>query len=226
MTVDALAATGGLILNPLVRLWNSFISILPGIVAAIIIIIIGYFVSWAIGKGLKSLLEKSGLDKYTSKSNLSKAVGHTRISSILGEVAKWYVFLIFLQAGVDLLDLGTLSLYLDRFVMWLPNVIIASLLVIFGLIVIHIICRKIEEHTEMNGVEFISKLVKVVLITLIVIISLQQIGVNVNILENLVLLIVGAVAVGIAIALGIGLGGALKDDGRNIVREIKNSLKH
>jgi len=143
----------------------------------------------------------------------------------LGEVAKWYVFLIFLQAGVDLLDLGTLSLYLDRFVMWLPNVIIASLLVIFGLIVIHIICRKIEEHTEMNGVEFISKLVKVVLITLIVIISLQQIGVNVNILENLVLLIVGAVAIGIAIALGIGLGGALKDDGRNIVRDKRNRAR-
>ena len=226
MAVDALSATGVLILNPLVQLWNGFIGVLPGIVAALIILIIGYFVAMGIGWGITRLLEKAGIDKYMSKSKLSGAVGHTKITSILGEVVKWYVFLIFLQAGVDLLSLGTLSLYLDRFVMWLPNVIVAALVIIFGLAVSHIISMKIEEHTELNGVEFISKLVKVVLMTLIIIMALQQIGVNVRLLENLVLLLVGALAIGIAIALGVGLGGALKDDGKNIVKGIRGSLKH
>ena len=226
MAVDALSATGVLILNPLVRLWNSFIDILPGIVAAIIILIIGYFVALGIGWGVKRLLEKTGIDKHMAKSKFSGAVGHTQVSGVLGEVTKWYVFLIFLQAGVDLLNLGTLSLYLDRFVLWLPNVIVAALIVIFGLAVTHFICRKIEEHTELKGVAMVSKIVKGVLVVLIVIMSLQQIGVNVRILENLVLLIVGAVAVGLAIAMGIGLGGALKDDGKNIVREVRQSLKH
>ncbi|HLC63616.1 MAG TPA: hypothetical protein VJJ21_04840 [Candidatus Nanoarchaeia archaeon] len=226
MAVDALSATGVLILNPLVQLWNGFIEVLPGIVAALIILIIGYFVAMGIGWGITKLLEKTGIEKYMSKSKLSGAVGHTRITSILGEVVKWYVFLIFLQAGVDLLSLGTLSLYLDRFVMWLPNVIVAALVIIFGLAVSHIISMKIEEHTELNGVEFISKLVKVVLMTLIIIMALQQIGVNVRLLENLVLLLVGALAIGIAIALGVGLGGALKDDGKNIIKGIRGSLKH
>src|SRR3989344_3269165 len=226
MAVDALSATGVLILNPLVQLWNGFIGVLPGIVAALIILIIGYFVAMGIGWGITRLLEKAGIDKYMSKSKLSGAVGHTKITSILGEVVKWYVFLIFLQAAVDLLSLGTLSLYLDRFVMWLPNVIVAALVIIFGLAVSHIISMKIEEHTEINGVEFISKLVKVVLMTLVIIMALQQIGVNVRLLENLVLIIVSALAVGIAIALGVGLGGALKDDGKNIVKGIRGSLKH
>lgn len=226
MAVDALSATGVLILNPLVQLWNGFVNVIPGIVAAIIILIIGYFIAMGIGWAIRRLLEKAGLDKYMVKSKLAGAVGKTKISGVLGEVVKWYVFLIFLQAGVDLLSLGTLSLYLDRFVMWLPNVIVAALLIIFGLAVTHLISMKIEEHTEINGVEFISRIVKIVLIVLIVIMSLQQIGVNVRILENLVLLIVGALAVGVAIALGIGLGGAMKDDGRNIVKGIKDSLKH
>ena len=226
MAVDALSATGVLILNPLVQLWNGFVGILPGIVAALIILILGYFISIGIGWGIRRLLEKTGIDKHMAKSKLSGAVGKTRISSLLGEVVKWYVFLIFIQAGVDLLSLGTLSLYLDRFVMWLPNVIIAALLVIFGLAVAHVISMKIEEHTEINGVEFISKLVKVVLMTLIIIMALQQIGVNVRLLENLVLLLVGALAIGIAIALGVGLGGALKDDGKNIIKGIRGSLKH
>ena len=226
MAVDALSATGLLILDPFVQLWNGFVGILPGIVAALIILIIGYFISMGVGWGIRSLLEKTGLDKHMAKSKLSGAVGKTRISSLLGEVVKWYVFLIFIQAGVDLLSLGVLSLYLDRFVMWLPNVIIAGLLVIFGLAVAHVISMKIEEHTEINGVEFISKVVKVVLVVLIVIMALQQIGVNVRILESMVLLMVGALAIGIAIALGIGLGGALKDDGKTIIKDIKASLRH
>src|SRR3989344_6468850 len=226
MTVDALTATGSLILNPLVQLWNSFVDILPGIVAAIIVLIIGYFVALGIGHAVRHILDKSGLDRYMARSRLTGSVGHTRLSSVLGEVTKWYIFLIFLQAGVDLLSLGTLSLYLDRFVLWLPNVIIAAVIIIFGLAVSHIISMKIEEHTEINGVEFISRIVKVVLVVLIVIMALQQIGVNVRILENMVLLMVGALAIGIAIALGIGLGGALKDDGKTIIKDIKASLRH
>src|SRR3989338_7934950 len=157
MAIDALTATGSLILNPLVQLWNSFVDILPGIIAAIIILIIGYFVALGIGHAVRHILEKAGLDKYVSKSQLTGAVGHMKMSSLLGDITKWYVFLIFLQAGVDLLSLGTLSLYLDRFVMWLPNVIVAALLIIFGLAVTHLISMKIEEHTEINGVEFISR---------------------------------------------------------------------
>ena len=36
MALDAISTTGSLILNPLISLWNSFVGILPGIIAAII----------------------------------------------------------------------------------------------------------------------------------------------------------------------------------------------
>ena len=226
MTVDALTATGSLILNPLVQLWNSFVDILPGIVAAIIVLIIGYFVALGIGHAVRHILDKSGLDRYMARSRLTGSVGHTRLSSVLGEVTKWYIFLIFLQAGVDLLSLGTLSLYLDRFVLWLANVIIAAVIIIFGLAVAHFVAMKIEEHTDMKGVKGVTKLVKGVLILIVVVIALQQIGIKVNIIENLILLIVGALALGIAIALGIGLGKGLQSESKSIVKEIKDMLRH
>ena len=101
MAVDAVSTTGSLILNPLIEVWNGFVTILPGIIAAIILIIIGYFVALGIGHLVRMLLEKAGLDKYLEKSKFSKAVGHFNLSKILGEITKWYIFLIFLVAATD-----------------------------------------------------------------------------------------------------------------------------
>lgn len=226
MALDAVTATGSLILNPLISLWNGFVNILPGIIAAIIILIIGYFVALAIGHALRVILEKAGLDAYMQKAKLSKSVGHMKLSKVLGEITKWYIFLIFLQAGVDLLNLGTLSGVLNEFVLWLPNLIVAAIIIIFGVALSHFVGTKIEEHTEMKGIKFFSKILKLVILFIVIVISLSQVGVNVSILENTFLLLIGALAVGIAIALGIGLGTGLKPEGKKIVKEIEDLLKH
>ena len=85
---------------------------------------------------------------------------------------------------------------------------------------------KIEEHTTTRGVRFFSKIVKMVVYFIVLIVALQQIGVDVSILENTWYLLIGALAVGLAIALGIGLGGSLKQEGREIVDDLKGLMKH
>ncbi|MBU1203489.1 MAG: hypothetical protein KKG60_00275 [Nanoarchaeota archaeon] len=224
--VDTVTATGSLILSPLVTLWNSFVNILPGIVAALIILIIGYFVALGLGHLLRVILNKAGLDRYMSKAKYSKAVGHMRLSNIFGEILKWYVFIIFLQSAVALLNLGTLSGVLNEFVLWIPNVIIAAIVVIFGIAVAHFISMKIEEHTELRGVRFFSRIIKFVIVFMVAIIALNQIGVQASILENTFLLLIGAFAVGIAIALGIGLGKGLQIESKSIIKDIRDLLRH
>ena len=226
MALDAISTTGSLILNPLISLWNSFVGILPGIIASIIVLIIGYFIALGIGHLIKMLLEKAGLDSYLEKSKFAKNVGHFHISKVFGEIAKWYIFLIFIQAGVDLLKLGTISALLNEFVLWLPNVIVAAIIVIFGVALAHFVSMKIEEHTVTKGVRFFSKLVKIVIYYIVLVIALQQIGVQASILENSFLLIVGAIAVGIAIALGVGLGKSMQPEGKEIVKDLKELMHH
>jgi len=226
MALDAISTTGSLILNPLITLWNSFVGILPGIIAAVIVLIIGYFVALGIGHAIKILLEKAGLDSYLEKSKFAREVGHFHLARVLGEIAKWYIFLIFIQAGVSLLKLGTLSSLLDRFVLWLPNVIVAAIIIIFGVALAHFISMKIEEHTVTKGVRFFSKLVKIVVYYVVLVIALQQIGVEASILENTFLILVGALAVGIAVALGIGLGKAMQPEGKEIVKDLKDLMHH
>lgn len=226
MALDAISTTGSLILNPLISLWNSFVGILPGVIAAVIVLIIGYFVALGVGHAIKVLLEKAGLDSYLEKSKFSKEVGHFHLSRVLGEIIKWYIFLIFIQAGVDLLRLGTLSAILNQFVLWLPNVIVAAVIVIFGVALAHFVSMKIEEHTMTKGVRFFSKLIKIVIYYIVLVIALEQIGVEASILENSFLILIGSLAVGIAIALGVGLGKAMQPEGKEIVKDLKDLMHH
>ena len=58
MALDAVTATGNLIVSPLANLWFSFVKILPGIVAGIIVLIVGLTVIIALGFYLKNKKRK------------------------------------------------------------------------------------------------------------------------------------------------------------------------
>ena len=195
------------LLNPLVNLWNGFVMVFPGIIAAIVILLIGYFIALILGHVVRVLLSKIGVDKGLGKISLPKAIGKLKLSSLLGVLTKWYIFIIFIQAAVDAVNLGALSIMLNRFVLWLPQLIIAILAVFAGLFVAHYVSHLIEAQSPMRGTKFISKLLKAVIVFIAIVIALEQIGIQVSILENAFLILLACFGLGAALALGLGLKG-------------------
>ena len=61
---------------------------------------------------------------------------------------------------------------------------------------------------------------------MVIVVSLSQIGVDVSIIENSFLILVGALGLGVAIALGIGLGKNLNINGKNIVKGLEDLINH
>ena len=222
--VNFFTTTSEALMNPLVNLWYSFVQLLPSLIAAIIILIVGYVVAYMIGHALKVLLWKAGIDKQIEKAKISKAIGKLRLSSILGEITKWYIFIVFLQSAVDLVNLGTLSVLLREFVMWLPNVIAAALVIIFGLYMAHFITIKVKEHTDMKGGKTLVAILNGVIIFIVGIIALEQIGINVAILTNMFLILLGSLALGIALAIGLSFGLGTKNSAPKALSKMKKWL--
>jgi len=208
------------LLNPLVSLWNGFVNIIPGLVAAVIILIIGYLIAFIIGHAVKLVLQKFGLDKRLAKAKISKAIGYTHMSSVLGEITKWYIFVIFIQAAVDVLNLGTLSILLNEFAMWLPNLIAAVIIVLFGLILSHYVVMKLEEHSKVRGIRTLGKGLKAVMIFIIAMIALEQIGIDISILKNGFLLLIA----GVALAIGLAFGYGARKQAGDAIKKIKRIL--
>jgi len=222
--VNVFTETAVSVINPLQALWLKIIEVLPYLVAAIVVMIIGCFVAAILGHALRIILEKTKLDQWIRKAKLTKAVGHTHLPSLLGELFKWYIIIIFLQAAVALLNLGTLSDLLNRFVLWLPNLLIAVIIFLAGLAAAHYVEIKIKEYSKMKGVRFGGVVLKWVIIIMIALVALRQIGIDVSVIENVLLVVIGALAVGVALALGIGLGLGLRKESENFIKNIKKNL--
>ncbi len=216
-----LVATGNLFLQPLVQLWQQFVQVFPSLVVAILILIIGYFIGWAVGYTLRWLLERVGLDKVVDSAMFTKHAGHTHLTKLLGELVKWFIFIIFLQVAVSVLNLNTLSDLLDTFVRWLPNLLFAIIIFFAGVALAHYVDAKVREHTKMRGMIVASGILKVVILYLVLVIGLSQIGIDVSILENAFLILLGALGLGFALAAGIGLGLGMRKPAEEAVTKWK-----
>src|SRR3989344_296125 len=131
------------------------------------------------------------------------------------------------------------------FVLTFPNIVLAILLLIIGYIVAwtvgHIIksalykvgldkyikksiMTKTIGHTDLPIL--ISEIVKwlIFLIFAALLVSLGQIGVNILLLENTFLILVGAAGLGFAIAVGIGFGLGLRNHAEDILKKFKKHI--
>lgn len=221
MAGEFLSNTGMSLVEPIRNLWEGFVNLLPGLVIAIIVLIIGYVIAYLIGHGVRLLLVKIGLEKWVEKAKLTKAIGNIKLSSVFGEVIKWYIFLIFLGTAVDVLELGTLTTILRQFVMWVPNLIAGALILIFGLFIAHYVSLKIRQQTDMAGAKTLSGILYAVIVVIVMLIALEQIGINVSILTNAFLIIVAALGLGFALAVGLSFGLGTKQDAGKALNKIK-----
>lgn len=212
------------ILNPLQQLWLEAVKVVPNLVGAILVLVIGVFVASILGHALRILLEKTKMDDALRKAKLTKAIGHTNVPALMGELLKWFVIIIFLEQAVSLVNLGSLTALLNAFVLWLPQLLVAVIVFLLGLAGSHYVEHKVLEHTNLRGMRVSAKVLKWVIVVVVALVSLRQIGVDVSVLENTFLVVVAALGAGVALALGIGLGLGLKKEAENVIRDVKKNL--
>ena len=210
--------------SPFEQLWFSFVEFFPKLIGLIFLLVIGYLAGLVLGHILEVILKKAGLDRYVEKSEVSKAIGKTHISAILGEILKWWVFIIFLQAAVENINLGTLSIFLASVVEWLPNLIIAIMVILVVLVFAHWLELKIIAHSTVKGMRTFAVILKWLIVIIGALVAFKQIGIEVGLVEDVIKILLAAIGVGIALALGIGLGLGLKRDAEKFIRDFMKNF--
>jgi hypothetical protein len=216
--VNYATETGVSVFKPLVYLWNSIVLFIPGLIAALVILLVGWCIAWIVGYVLHNLLLRCKLDVWMKKHNLHRSIGEASISSLIATLLKWFVFIAFLVPAVDYLNLGSLTLLLSDFVRWLPHLIVATVLVIFGLIVGDFAQAKVQ-HSKAKGLKTLSGVVRLVIIIFAGVVALQELGVYIRIAESTFLVLLTGLVFAMSLALGIGFGLGLKGEASSLVKE-------
>lgn len=206
--------------DPFVTLWNSFMNTAPGVLAAVVIVLLGFVVAHIVYVVLLKLFDKAHIDKFlVEKTHLDKIIGGMKISHLLANMIRWFIFVLFLPPAATLLKLGILSTFLLDVAYWIPKLIAAVIIMIAGLAVANYVAEKIHE-TRAKSIGVFAEITKIVIIILVAIMALDQIGVNVSFAENAFLIILAGIMLALAIAFGLGM----KDDAGDIVKKMKKKL--
>lgn len=217
-----------LFLEPLKATGEKIISLLPALVGALVILLLGWLVAKILKAALIKLLVAVRFEKFGERSGLSKFLSRGDIkhslADILGTVFFWIIFLFFIDLAVDVLELSLIEDLLNSIISFIPNLIAAVLIIIIGMFLSSFFKGVVKVAASSYALahrELLAKIVQYLIIFFTLAIALEQLGVATQILVNSVLIIVGAIAFGLALAFGLGS----KDVAGKIVNKMLESEK-
>ena len=210
--------------SPFLRLAYGFIDAVPGVVAAILILVIGYIVAWVLSRIVGGVLSRAKFDQWVlHKTNMSRIIGDFRLSHFLELITKWYVFILFLPAAANVINLGSVQNFLLDVALWIPQVILGVIIGLIGIMAADYVSVKIEE-TRAKAASVIATAAKTIILIFTAIIVLDQIGVRVDIAANSVLIILSGIMLGLALMFGIGFGLAMQSEAKSMISKLKKKL--
>jgi len=209
-------------------LWQAFLLFIPKLVGAIIIFIIGWFISVGIGKLISEILKRIKFnqifEKGVWKDALEKAEFKIDASGFIGVICKWILVIVFLLAAVEILGLAQFADFLVKVLAYLPNVIVAALIFVVAVIISDILeklVRAVVEGVRVGYGQVVGAIVRWSIWVFAVLAILIQLKIAPALLQSL---FIGFVAL-LAIAGGIAFGLGGKEVAAELLQNLKKKLK-
>lgn len=203
---------------------RDVINYLPKVVGALVVILIGVLVAWAVKTVIVRVLKLIRIKPYTDAIGLNKVFPENLgLAELLGDLAKWIIMIIFLIPALEILNLTQVNDLVTRVVAYLPNVVVAVVIVIVGAVVADLIARVVDSTASTIGVKTASAAADVArwaVIVFVILAALLQLGIAVTIIDRLVTGVV--VAAALAAGLAFGLGG--QDTAREAIARLRKNL--
>lgn len=191
---------------------SGVFSFIPRLVGFLVILLVGWLIGIAVDKALTALLRKVGFDRLSNRigmTNLERRVGLRMDSAqLLGRIAFWFIFLLFLVPATDALGLPTVSSTLTTLVDYIPNIFVAILVLFLGTLLgvfVGDIVQGTTTASKVGNPKVFGNIARWSIIGFSCLIALQQLQVAPALITVLFTAIVGGLA--LAFGLSFGLGG-------------------
>jgi len=211
------------------NLWFGIIGFIPELIGAIIVFLIGWLISVAIGKVVAEVLKRLKFNRIFEKGGWEKALEKAEIkvdaSAFIGAIIKWVLLIVFLAAAVEVLGFEQLTSFLTLKVLpFLPNVIVAAFIFVVAVIIADILEKVVRAAVEGAKVGY-GQIVGVIVKWSIWVFAIFTILLQLGIAPDLVKVIIQGVIALIVIAGGIAFGLGGKEVASQILQDLRNKLR-
>lgn len=206
------------ITDPAVTMLTSVTSIIPQILAAGILILIGVFIAKLVGDLVENIIDGFGIsDKVADVMDEPRATGFD-LGNVVGIVVKTLIILFFTVQAFDLIGLSIFQSIGGAIIAYLPMVL-SALLILIGGYVLGSIAKKFIVKT-LPQARFAAMVVKGVIIAIAGLMALSHLGIGALFVETLFIAVIAATAVAFAIAFGIGG----RDFAKNTLQKLEKNM--
>jgi len=187
------------IVDPAVLVLQTVLNAIPHVLAATILLAIGWFVGRWVRGLIEQILPSLGFDR--ALIGLGGFTPATLPSRVVGAIALTAIMLFAAIEAARLLDFDAVSLMLVQLTDLGGRVIFGSAIIVIGVIMARIVTRLVGESVGESG---LPSILKYAIIALAVAIGLRFMGLANEIVNLAFGLILGAAAVAVALAFGLG----------------------
>ena len=186
-------------------------EMLPRVLIAILIIVLGWMlakaVRFAIVKGLRAvnfnvLTERAGIDSFLRDGGI-----RADTTQILGLLFYWLVVLASLVIGFNLLGLEYITDLLGRVLWFLPKVMVALLILVFGAYFARFIGNAVVAYcrnVHLQDADVLGRIAQYAILAFVVLIALDQVNVGGEIVRQTFLIVLAGIVFALALAFGLG----------------------
>jgi hypothetical protein len=198
---------------------GDIIAAIPSVIAAIIIILIGYGIGIIVGKAANKIIEKLGIEKGFDQTSAGQAFRNAGLdlSNFVGAVLKAFITILAIILAIQILNVGgTIGTYLAAIANYLPRLLGGILIIVFGIILVDFLAtfigKMLKPMFPEAKAEIADMLKNLLLIGLIAFILLLALDLLLLSGETIYPLILGFVLIGAGVALTDGLIKSITDD--------------
>lgn len=189
----------------------QIIAYLPTLILASMLLGLGYVLARVVSVVVTRLLQLMGFDRLLSRTAvqtlLERSGTKQKSSEILGMIAFWIIFLVFLIQASDTLSLTMVSDALTSIAYYIPKVGIAVLVLVLGLIAANFVRELITMTCSSAGIThgtMVAQAVYVAVVLLIVVTAIDALGINTELLNNTIVILLAGLIGGAALSFGLG----------------------
>jgi hypothetical protein len=209
--METVESWGDAVMVSLTEALQNFLGFLPALVGALLILIIGWVIAGLLAGLVERGLKAIGFERAAQSTGISGFIQRSgsswTASAIVAEIVKWFIRLLAIQAAASVLGLTQISEIVTAIMLWLPNLVVAIVIVVIGTLIAKFVSGVVRGSTSQMGFtnpELLANVAYYAIVVFAVMAAVDQLGIAETVMNTLFIGLVAMVALAAGLAFGLG----------------------
>jgi len=199
------------IVEPLREVVRNFLDFLPHLLTGIVVFAIGLLIAWLVKTLVIRIIRLLKLDASLARAGLPEALQKLAVrdtpAKLIGRTFYWLIAFIFFVLALRVMKVPVIDQLLERLLLYLPNVFVALIILIIGMLLGNFLGRAALIASVNAGVKMsslVSRGVKGLIMVFALVMAFEQLGIGRQTMLAAFTIAFGGLVLALALAFGLG----------------------